>query len=104
MRKITRLLWLILVAAACLAGLAGLFFFLPFNQLKPLVDALSRDGHLDSFTQGRYQSLAIFLPWVGLLLVLGGLLAIILAVFGLIFQLRGSRNFELDLTTKEKTA
>ena len=33
-----------------------------------------------------------------------GLLAIILAVFGLIFQLRGSRNFELDLTTKEKTA
>jgi hypothetical protein len=30
-------------------------------------------------------------------------LAIILAAFGLIFQLRSSRNFELDLTTKKKT-
>jgi hypothetical protein len=33
-----------------------------------------------------------------------GLLAIILAAFGLIVQLRDSRNFELDLTTKKKAA
>ncbi len=77
MKKTNRVLWLVLVAAAIVAGAVGLFFFLPFNQLKPLVDALSRDGHLDSFTQGRYQSLAGFLPWLGLLLVLGALLAIV---------------------------
>ncbi len=77
MSKTTRILWVVLVVGVCLAGIAGLLFFLPFSQLKPLVDHLSRDGHLDSFTQGRYQSLAIFLPWLGLILMPVGLLAII---------------------------
>ncbi len=77
MNRTTRILWIILVAAICLVGAVGLLFFLPFSQLKPLVDHLSRDGHLDSFTQGRYQSLAVFFPWLGLILLLGGLLAII---------------------------
>jgi hypothetical protein len=77
MRKTTRILWVTLVAAAWLGGIAGVLFFLPFSQLKPLVDHLSRDGHLDSFTLGRYQSLSVYLPWLGLLLVLVGLLAVV---------------------------
>lgn len=77
MSRSIRTLWVVLVAAFCLAGAAGLLFFLPFDQLKPLLDHLSRDGHLDSFTLSRYQVLGGFLPWLGLLLVLCGLLAVV---------------------------
>ena len=77
MRKSTRWLWVISIATLFLTGAACLLFFLPFDRLKPLVDHLGRDGRLDSFTFSRYQVLAVFLPWLGFLLVAGGLLLII---------------------------
>lgn len=74
-KRPSQIFWGLLLAGMLVAGSVCMLFFLPYGQLKPLADHISRRGHLDSFTIGVYAKLAEFLPWVGILLVLATLAA-----------------------------
>ncbi len=75
-KRQTRILWGILVASLLLAGGLCASFFLPYSQLKNIADHISPNGSLDSFTLDRYAEMSAVLPWLGILLVTAGLLAI----------------------------
>ena len=67
--------WLLLVVCLFMLG-AGLAIsaLLPFTTLKPTIDSLARDGEIESFTPGLFQSLRIGMGLSGLaLLALGGM-------------------------------
>jgi hypothetical protein len=72
-----KILWGLGLAITLIAGILAGSFLLPYTTLKPFFDHFSRRGHLDSFTPGRYNQLASFLPALGFILVAAVLLAII---------------------------
>lgn len=76
-KKLSRITWGILVAGLLLAGGLCALFFLPYPQLQSIANLFSRHGTLASFTIDRYLKLAAGLPWLGILLLLAGLLAVL---------------------------
>jgi hypothetical protein len=64
-RNSTRIFWLLFFVALTLPGLVLLLLaVLPFSTLKPIADALAKDGSMQSFTQPVQQSLRWFV-WTG---------------------------------------
>ncbi len=75
--KLSRIVWGILVAGTWLAGGLCALFFLPYPQLKSIADHFSRHGTLASFTVERYTAMASVLPWLGILLIVAGVAAVL---------------------------
>jgi uncharacterized membrane protein len=67
-RKFSRTFWFIFCAAFALPGLALLLLaMLPYSTLKPVADALSKDGNMQSFTLPVQQSLRWLAGPVGII-------------------------------------
>jgi 4-amino-4-deoxy-L-arabinose transferase-like glycosyltransferase len=69
-RNSTRIFWLLFFVALTLPGLVLLLLaVLPFSTLKPIADALAKDGSMQSFTQPVQQSLRWFVGPLGFILL-----------------------------------
>jgi hypothetical protein len=74
MKRIARAVWGLVLIFFLVGGTSMLLLFsLPFDRLKPLANALARDGNFQSLTPALYSQVNVPLRLVGLVFLLAGI-------------------------------